>query len=140
MVVDYFLIRRGNMSIPEMYNLASSGRYYYWRGFNVRAFVAFVAGFALPMPGFIHSFSTLTGNAVDRMYWLGWILSLLVGALTYYLACLIWKVPGGEKHSSFESQVPGDLDQIDLVDATSAAGLEEGDLTLANADHLKGLE
>ncbi|KAJ9493576.1 hypothetical protein H2202_010950 [Exophiala xenobiotica] len=126
MVVDYFLIRRGNMSIPDMYSLSPSGRYYYYHGFNIRAFVAFVAGFTLPMPGFIHSFNKTTDNAIDRMYWLGWLLSLLMGALTYYLGCLIWKVPGEEKQCPFESQVPGYTDGIDLEHATAEASLEEG--------------
>ncbi|KAK4937719.1 hypothetical protein LTR10_021729 [Elasticomyces elasticus] len=130
MVVDYFLIRRGNMSIPDMYNLASSGRYYYYHGWNIRAFVAFVAGFALPMPGFIQSFGKSTGNAINRMYLLGWILSLLMGALTYYLGCLIWKVPGEEKHCPFESQVPGDGDEIDLFESASMAALEEEGFTM----------
>ncbi|KAK5444239.1 hypothetical protein LTS15_010354 [Exophiala xenobiotica] len=140
MVVDYFLIRRGNMSIPDMYNLSPNGRYYYYHGFNIRAFVAFVAGFALPMPGFIHSFNKTTATAIDRMYWLGWFLSLLVGASTYYLGCLIWKVPGEEKKCPFESQVPGYTDEIDLEHTTAAARLEEGSSSINDeAARPKGL-
>src|SRR5688572_9240425 len=57
MVVDYFILRKGNLSIRHLFTASSEGIYYYTKGVNLRAFAAFVIAFSLPLPGFIESFS-----------------------------------------------------------------------------------
>ena len=42
MIVDYFLIRRGNVVLADLYNPAPGSRYYYWRGINPHALAAFL--------------------------------------------------------------------------------------------------
>lgn len=109
MIVDYFLIRKGNMELLDMYTKSSTGRYYYWNGINVRAYIAFVVGFVLPLPGFVASFGYTIGAAASKMYALGWILSFIMGSLSYWVVCRIWKVPGDDSSGSFENKVPIDL-------------------------------
>ena len=80
MIVDYFLVRRGNLDIEAMYDESSSGKYYFVYGVNWRAVAAFVAGFALPLPGFIGSFGTASvSSSATYMYDLGWELSFVIG-------------------------------------------------------------
>jgi NCS1 family nucleobase:cation symporter-1 len=105
MLVDYFFIRRGNLNLPELFTLSPHGRYYFFHGFNVRAFAAFVIGFLLPLPGFAASFGHDIGEAATHMYALGWVLSFLMGSLSYYVICLVWKIPGDDHSYGFESQV-----------------------------------
>ncbi len=105
MLVDYFFIRRGNLNLPELFTLSPHGRYYFFHGFNVRAFAAFVIGFLLPLPGFAASFGHDIGVAATHMYALGWVLSFLMGGLSYYVICSIWKIPGDDGSYGFESQV-----------------------------------
>ncbi|KAL4959217.1 uncharacterized protein BDV14DRAFT_205889 [Aspergillus stella-maris] len=97
-------MRRGNMTLADMYTWSSSGLYYYLHGANLRAFAAFVAGFLLPLPGFIDSFGmgTSLNKAASHMYALGWELSFLVGGTTYLVLGLIWPVPGDERSMGFE--------------------------------------
>ncbi|KAL5340150.1 allantoin permease [Aspergillus crustosus] len=97
MIIDYFIFRKGNMTIADMYTTSSSGLYYYFHGVNLRAFAAFVIGFLLPLPGFIGSFSigASLNEAASNMYALGWELSFLIGGLTYLLCSAIWPYTKG---------------------------------------------
>lgn len=105
MIVDYFWVRRGNITMTDLYTRSSYGRYYFFHGLNLRAFAAFVLGFLLPLPGFAASFGYDIGTAAPRMYALGWILSFLTGALAYFVICLVFKVPGDDGSHAFESKV-----------------------------------
>jgi nucleobase:cation symporter-1, NCS1 family len=53
MVSDYYLIKKQKLNIHELYK--DHGIYWYNYGFNWRAFVAFITGFAPLMPGFAKS-------------------------------------------------------------------------------------
>ncbi|KAH8884067.1 allantoin permease [Thozetella sp. PMI_491] len=104
MVVDYLILRRGNLNLPDMYTLSSEGRYYFFKGWNLRAFAAFVIGFLLPLPGFIGSFGTTTvSEGATHMYTLGWVLSFLVGGLAYLVICLVFRLPGDDGEHGFET-------------------------------------
>lgn len=105
MIVDYFLIRHGNLYMPDIFTLSSKARYHYFHGVNFRAFVAFIIGFLLPLPGFAASFGHTIGAAATHMYSLGWVLSFLMGSLAYYLICLVWSVPGDDGKHGWEEQV-----------------------------------
>lgn len=91
MTVDYFLIRRGNLHISEMFTTSRAGRYHYTYGVNWTGVAAFIAGFCLPLPGFIQSFGTviITNPAATYMYDLGWVLSYLVGGVSYFAVSMI---------------------------------------------------
>lgn len=105
MLVDYFIIRRGNIAMQELYTRSSLGRYRYSHGFNLRALIAFVVGFLLPLPGFAGSFGHDVGPGAAELYALGWVLSFLMGGLAYWAACTIFKVPGDDGIHAFEAKV-----------------------------------
>ncbi|OCF39735.1 hypothetical protein I317_06459 [Kwoniella heveanensis CBS 569] len=97
MLVDYFFVRRGNFDLRAMYDGSSSSKYYYTWGVNWRSIIAFVAGFVVPLPGFVGSFGTVTvSTAAARIFNLGWEMSFLFGGLVYWVLCLVFKVPGQE--------------------------------------------
>lgn len=105
MIVDYLIVRRGNLDVGAMYTTSPRGKYYYVHGVNWRAIVAFVIGFVIPLPGFIGSFGSVQVSiTATRLYNLGWELSFLSGALSYLLICAVFKVPGHEdRQQPFES-------------------------------------
>ncbi|RDW86071.1 uncharacterized protein DSM5745_02713 [Aspergillus mulundensis] len=93
MVVDYFLIRKGNIHIPSLYATESGKPYYYTHGFNLRAFISWAAAIALVIPGVSGALSPGSiGTAAVRIYDLGFLLSTSMAALLYYTACRIWPV------------------------------------------------
>ncbi|WVR07850.1 hypothetical protein IAU60_004893 [Kwoniella sp. DSM 27419] len=97
MLVDYFIVRRGNLDIRAMYDGSRDSKYFFTAGVNWRSVVAFIVGFVVPLPGFIGSFGTVTvSTAAVRLFNLGWELSFLCGGVTYWILCLVFKVPGQE--------------------------------------------
>lgn len=75
-MVDYWLVRRQRINIPDLYREDPAGSYYYDKGVNRRAFYALVpsaiVGIVLSqMPGEISNFSWIVGAVVAAiLYWL----------------------------------------------------------------------
>lgn len=94
MVVDYWLVRRGNLHVPSLYSRDTGTPYSYWKGWNIRAMVAWLCGTAFVIHGVVGALEpSLTNQASKNMYKLGFLLSFLVGSAVYYIACLIFPVP-----------------------------------------------
>jgi NCS1 family nucleobase:cation symporter-1 len=62
LMTDYYITRRGNVSVPDMYNFHGMYRYSSRYATNWRSVVAMLMGFAPPLPGFINSVSL---NTID---------------------------------------------------------------------------
>lgn len=105
-------MRRGNLHRADLFARSPAARYHYTHGVNLRAVVAFVVGFALPLPGFVASFGHDISAAATHMYELGWVLSFLVGGLAYYVACAVFRVPGDDGADSFEARVAEERDAV----------------------------
>lgn len=58
LMCDYYIVRRGNVSVPAMYDFHGMYRYHPKFATNWRALVALVIGFAPPLPGFINNISS----------------------------------------------------------------------------------
>lgn len=117
MVVDYFVVRRGNLHIPELFTSSATGRYFYTKGVNVRAFAAFVVGFVLPLPGFVGSFGEEeVSAAATHLFSLGWVLSFLVGGVAYFGLCWVWAIR--EEVSQFEELARGEEERVEEAQQT----------------------
>jgi NCS1 family nucleobase:cation symporter-1 len=90
--VDYFIVRKGNVHIPSLYNGHPSSPYWYQGGFNIRAFVAWVVGLAIVIHGLAGSFNPNYNVTSKHMYSLGMLLSFATGATVYYVLNIIWPV------------------------------------------------
>ncbi|EGD85830.2 hypothetical protein H113_06804 [Trichophyton rubrum MR1459] len=130
-LIDYFFVRRGNLYLPDLYRHSSTARYYFTKGFNIRAFAAFIVGSLLPLPGLIGSFGNSFSTAADHMFSLGWILSFLVGSLAYWILCALFKVPGDDASYGFEEKVAEAEEMIcQGGDALSPSCEAKGDTSL----------
>jgi NCS1 family nucleobase:cation symporter-1 len=77
MITDYFLLRRTNLDVGELYN--PHGIYRYGSGVNYRAIVALAAGVLV----------ALIGLVLPPLRWLydyAWFVGFLVASLTYWIA------------------------------------------------------
>lgn len=93
MVVDYWLIRRGNIHVPSLYSTDADSPYMYYKGFNLRAFGCWAAAVVLVLPGVANSLSPGSLEiAATRIYNMGFLLSTTVAGLLYYTVCCIWPV------------------------------------------------
>ncbi|KAI1842319.1 hypothetical protein JX266_011487 [Neoarthrinium moseri] len=94
MIVDYWVLRRGNFHVPSLYTKAKGTPYAYTNGWNLRAVVAWVAGVAFTVHGIAGSLDpTAVNQASKNMYKLGFLLSLAMGSFVFYILNLIWPVP-----------------------------------------------
>jgi len=76
-MVDYWLIRKGRINVPQLYSEAADGAYYYSRGVNFRAVAAFIPAALIAIvlalvPGFhsVSPFSWLIGAGIAGMLYL----------------------------------------------------------------------
>lgn len=92
--MDYWIVRKGNVHIPSVFIGGPQSIYWYWHGFNLRAYAAWLIGVALVVHGVANSLNPGTlGQASTDIYNMGIILSSLAGGLSYYLICLVFPPP-----------------------------------------------
>lgn len=116
MIADYWVVRRGHYRISDLYSLSKSGWYWYTWGVNWRAYVAYLSGFALNAPGFIHTINENipVTEAMVHVYQLSWITGTGVSALVYILCCYLSPPPGMSRYfeevdeSEFHHEFVGD--------------------------------
>lgn len=94
MIVDYWVIRRGNFHVPSLFTKAHGTPYAYYHGWNPRAVAAWVAGVAFTVHGIAGSLdATAVNQASKNMYKLGFLLSFFMGPFVFWILNLIWPVP-----------------------------------------------
>lgn len=93
MMVDYWLVRKGNVHVPSLYRPNPNSPYYYTKGVNFRAYAAWVVGIVLVISGISCAIKpgSISQTAVN-VYNCGFILSLTGAAVTYYVLCRVWPV------------------------------------------------
>ena len=77
-MVDYWLVRRGRINVPELYSEDPSGAYHYHRGVNPRAIAAFAPAALLAIIlALVPNFETLAPFS--------WMIGAGIAALLYRL-------------------------------------------------------
>ena len=78
-MVDYWIIRRSKVNVPQLYNDAQEGEYYYHKGVNPRAIAAFIPAALVSMAvALLPIFSAASEFA--------WFIGAGLGALCYLVA------------------------------------------------------
>nr|POE77586.1 allantoin permease [Quercus suber] len=91
MVCDYWVLTRGNVFISHLYDGSRDNKhYYYHKGWNLQAVIAYLCGIALPFAGFVGTLGPKVSDAATKLGQLGWLLSFAVSFVVYWLLCLVW--------------------------------------------------
>ncbi|KAK5724998.1 hypothetical protein LTR17_013384 [Elasticomyces elasticus] len=87
LMTDYYIVRRGRVSVPDMYNFHGMYRYSARWATNWRSVVALILGFAPPLPGFIHNIeSTIkVSSGGQNIFAIGYIYSFVSAGLFYWI-------------------------------------------------------
>lgn len=135
MIADYWIVRRGHYRVADLYTLSRSGWYWYSWGVNWRAYVAYICGFALNAPGFIHSVNKNihVTKAMVHVFDLSWLTGTGLSALVYILCCYISPPPGMSRdfqevdESVFHREFVGELikDPFDELQAEQLPGYDK---------------
>lgn len=85
-ICDFFIIRSRRMKLSALYTPSPTGIYYYVRGINPRAFIAWVIGWAPQIPGFIANVnaSVSVPQACTEMFYLAFPLGFAISFTLYY--------------------------------------------------------
>ena len=87
MIVDYYVLRRQQLSVPDLYRY--HGRYAYRHGVNWAAMLALAVGIAPNIPGFLTAIGALDKGtvwpALVQVYNYAWFVGFLVSAGVYLL-------------------------------------------------------
>ncbi|MFC0268115.1 NCS1 family nucleobase:cation symporter-1 [Kushneria aurantia] len=87
-VADYYLIRRQQLNVQDLFSASPEGSYYYRSGWNVRALIAF--GVAA-----LFSLSTVLVPALSNLGGYGWLLGAALGGMIYFALMRQQGTPAG---------------------------------------------
>ncbi|KAI4638929.1 hypothetical protein J4E93_009679 [Alternaria ventricosa] len=86
MVSDYYLVKKCKLDVDQLYT--HHGIYWYDGGWNWRAYVSFVVGFAPLLPGFAKSIDNdLDIGGAWKVYTFAWIFGFFLSLFTHYVVC-----------------------------------------------------
>ena len=84
-VADYYLVKKRNIDVMALFQ-GPGGRYWYQNGFNIRAIIAWIAAFILPLMG---NFGVAAGTSFGTiLHWIaanGYVFGFFVGLVVYML-------------------------------------------------------
>ncbi|KAK4501382.1 hypothetical protein PRZ48_007191 [Zasmidium cellare] len=101
-VSDYFLVRRRNYHLGDLYTGNDSSAYYYWHGFNWRGFSAWVMGIWPTLPGFARSIEEVSANnGWDHIYQITYFYGFFSALLIYWALHTLFPVPKQTGSSPF---------------------------------------
>jgi len=86
MFADYFLLRKRLVKLTDLYESNPTSIYWYWKGMNWRALVAWAMGVWINVPGFaefVRHGSAETWSGWSNLYDISYPLGLTLSVLTY---------------------------------------------------------
>lgn len=84
-MIDYFVIKRGNIHTPSLFIPAPGSLYYYTKGWNLKALACWVSAALFGIPGLVGAYHpTWVAAAAVHMYQTGWVICFAVAATFYY--------------------------------------------------------
>lgn len=105
-MVDYFIVRKGNVHIPSCYIGNKTGLYWFSSGINWIGVAAWLFGTTMGIPGLIGQYQPkLISDAARYMYMMGWLLTFFTSAVLYFVATIFIKpriFPRGLESSPFK--------------------------------------
>ncbi|KAK1564221.1 NCS1 nucleoside transporter [Colletotrichum navitas] len=93
LLVNYYVIGRGRLDIPDCFSSAKSGAYHYSHGWNIRAYAAYIIGIIPNFYGFLNNMGVSAPVGVTRFYFFAYWVGLALSGFTFWLTCKIWPPP-----------------------------------------------
>ncbi|KAL4930291.1 permease for cytosine/purines, uracil, thiamine, allantoin-domain-containing protein [Aspergillus undulatus] len=115
LICDYYLLRRGRLNISDLYSASTSGSYYYFYGFGIHVFVAYIAAIVPNFYGFLNSMGVDASIGVQRFYYVAYMVGLLVAFGLYYALVRIWRVEDVILRVPGAPQLPHSQARLSLV-------------------------
>lgn len=96
LIVDYFIIRRTNLDVGDLFRM--QGRYRYYKGWNPIAIVALVLGVIPNIPGFLEAAGIVESVPAffSTLYTYAWFVGLFISGGLHYGLTQMFGSPGAD--------------------------------------------
>lgn len=138
LICNYYIVSRGHLDVPDLFTTRKSGAYYFTKGWNIRAYIAYGVAVAVNFAGFLGNMGVPMPTGITRFYYVAYPTGLLLSFGIFWIGNIVWKpricMPLNEWHEPKnyirpEEDTEGDLvvEGAELDEASSEAGrrLEE---------------
>lgn len=78
LIIDYYLIKRQHIDMNDLFSAQPTGAYYYYKGWNIRALIAFAIGA-------LFSIATVLIPALTKLEGYGFLLGAAIGGIVYWV-------------------------------------------------------
>ncbi|WVQ83420.1 hypothetical protein IAT38_005561 [Cryptococcus sp. DSM 104549] len=92
MFMDYYVIKRGNLHVPDLFVGDSSSRYWFHRGWNFRACAVTILALIPCLPSFAASIapSLQMAQGAKNMFYISFVMTYTLACVMYYGAYMVW--------------------------------------------------
>ncbi|PPJ50640.1 hypothetical protein CBER1_05227 [Cercospora berteroae] len=96
LVTDFWIVRKRLIKTDDLYRGNNESIYWYFKGFNWRAYAAFIIGVIPAMPGYVTSVSDLdrAPNSAMKLSRLGFLTGIFISSLAFWFLSTIFPPPG----------------------------------------------
>ncbi|KAI0729848.1 permease for cytosine/purines, uracil, thiamine, allantoin-domain-containing protein [Fomitopsis betulina] len=114
MITDYYVIRKGQYRVSDLYHAKKSGWYAYTYGINFRAYAAYIAGILINVVGFAGATGRPVPEAAIHIYDMSFFTGFGVSAVVYWFLNLVFPAAGASRtfqeidHSGMSDTAPMD--------------------------------
>ncbi|KAJ9603156.1 uracil permease [Cladophialophora chaetospira] len=131
-ICDYYFVRRGCLSLKDLYSARKGSLYYYTFGLSWRAYAAYVAGILVNAMGFADAVGTKVPIGAVYIYRVNYFAGFLVSMATYYLLCRIRPIP--EMWLEQGDQADRGFSIVHMDMASDSSGDEDSNESLTDND------
>lgn len=83
------MISRGYLQIDDLFTSRKDGVYWYFHGWNWRAYLAYVIGIAPNFYGFLNNMGVDAPGGVTKAYYFAYEIGIAISFFTYWAACKV---------------------------------------------------
>lgn len=90
LLCHYYLVARGHLLIPDLFTSDKAGAYHYTKGWNIRAYIAYVIGVVPNFYGFLNNMGVGAPVGVTRFYYFAYWVGIFVSGTVYWSLCKLY--------------------------------------------------
>ncbi len=94
---DYYLVRKGNLVLKDLYNNNKFSTYMFTLGCNWRAYVAYISGILINIVGFAGDVGKSVPIGATYVYNVNYFCGYIISAVMYYILCHFFPIPGNNE-------------------------------------------
>jgi NCS1 family nucleobase:cation symporter-1 len=92
LICNYYVVSRGDLRMPDLFTGERSGAYYFSRGWNIRAYIAYIVAVGVNFAGFLGNMGVKVPVGITRLYYFAYPVGLFL-SFGVFLLCNIISPP-----------------------------------------------